>query len=310
MSSVARSIQPVLFITVIILYLLISHAAADRLVPQQPENQLVNSIEHINVIGPIIKDITLTSEKSNGYLHNGILRGSFDGGGAAPTDAAGTLQDFGEVVSQTSYQMEERTNGGYLEQMYALGYDTKNTFGDTFNLETYWIMTYETALGSTLAATERASLDVAGNYETTANNRRCIFAWAGNPVMPSFCNVVSAQSTFAAVTSMTVQTPLKLRDTAATADTPLLLMYEVSVDPNAASGNQYADGQVGVTLSASVREANRYVTGRYYMPGDPDWNNNYWDDEARVTNYVDTITVTGGITRLAKSFAYASTMGM
>ncbi len=285
-------------------------AVADRLPPQKPENQLISELEHINVIGPVIKNINLVSEQSSAYLHDGILLGSFDTNGAAvPTDTAGTLQNLGEVVSQTTYHIEELTNGGFLEQMYSLDYNTRNTFGENWNLETYWIMTYETADGSTLASTERVTLDIAANYETSEGNRRCIFALSGERVMPAFCNLVTAESTLASVTSMTVQTPLKLRDTAQTADVPEMIIYEIAVDPNTATNNHYADGQVGVTFTASVREANRYFAGRYYQPN-PDWNNNYWDDEARITNYVETITATGGITKLSKSFAYASVMGL
>ncbi|MBN1167034.1 MAG: hypothetical protein JXA44_07870, partial [Methanospirillaceae archaeon] len=234
-----------LAITLIAMFLLVGLAAADRLPPQQPENQLISSVEYINVLGPVMKSVSLISEQSSAYLHNGILLGSFDqNAGANPIDPNGALQNIGEVVAQTTYDMEVLTNGGLLDQTYTLNYDTKNQITESWNLETDWIMTYASVDGSTLAASERATLDVAGNYERTAGNMRCVFAQAQNNVMPAFCNVVTAESTYASVTSMAVQTTLDLRNTAATADTPLALSYKVNVDPNAAQGGQYADGQV------------------------------------------------------------------
>ena len=298
----------------IALFLLVGLAAADRLPPQLPENQLFNEVEYINVLGPVMKSVSLVSEQSSAYLHNGILLGSVDmaGAGGAIVDADGANQVLGEVVSQTTYKNELLTNGGLLDLTYTLGFNTKNSIAESWNLETDEILTYASVDGSTLAATERATLDVAANYQATNTNMRCVFAQAANPVMPAFCNVVTAESTLASVTSMAVQTTLELRDTASSADTPAALNYKINVDPNAAQGGQYADGQVSATFTASVREANGDISGsvagaEYYAPENgSDWFKDYWDDEARITNIVDTITVTGGITKLTKAFAYTS----
>lgn len=308
-----KKILFILFITIILLAYL---STADRLPPQKPENQLISDVEHILAYGPMIKDVNLVSEQSSGYLHNGILFGSYDANGIAiPVDATGTLQNLGETVSQTTYEVEERTNGGFLEQLYAFEYDTDYQTDESWNLETDWIMTYASVDGSTLAAVERATLDVAGNYESTAGNMRCIFSQAANPISPAFCNLVTVESTLASVTSMTVQTPLKLRDTAVSGDTATVVTYGINVIPNTAQEGQYADGQVGVTFTTSIREANRWFGNLYYSPDVNDgivenWNRNYWDDEARITNVVDTITATGGITNLTKTFAYASSVGL
>ena len=304
-----------LAIAMIALFLLVGLAAADRLPPAKPENQLISEIEYINVLGPVMKSVDLVSEQSSAYLHNGILRGSYDGGTADRQDPTGALQALGEVVSQTTYKNELLTNGGLLDLTYTLGFDTSNSIAESWNLETDEILTYASVDGSTLAATERATLGVAANYQSTANSMRCVFATGANPVMPAFCNVVTAESTLASVTSMAVQTTLELRDTAASADIPAALNYKINVDPNAAQGGQYADGQVGVTFTASIREANGYLGDgtEYYSPendtnaaGNPIWVNNYWDDEARITNYAESTTVTGGITKLTKAFAYTS----
>ena len=300
-----------LAITLIAMFLLVGLAAADRLPPQLPENQLISSVEYINVLGPVMKSVSLVSEQSSGYLHNGILLGNADGGYNDPT---GANQTFGEVVAQTTYKNELLTNGGLLDLTYTLGFTTSNAIAESWNLETDEILTYASVDGSTLAATERATLDVAANYETAAASMRCVFAAADAGVLPAFCNVVTAESTLASVTSMAVQTTLNLRDVASSADIPAALSYKINVDPNAAQGGQYADGQVGVTFTASIREANGYNKniGNYYMyngngtVADPDWNTNYWDDEARITNYVSSTTVTGGITKLTKQFDYQS----
>jgi hypothetical protein len=316
-----------LAISLIAMFLLIGMVAADRLPPAVPENQLFSSIEYVNVLGPVMKSVDITSEQSSAYLHNGILFGSADaagiianGGNAAnPIDPTGAWQGFGEVVSQTTYKNELLTNGGLTDLTYTLGLDTTNQLAESWNLETDEILTYASVDGSTLAATERATLDVAANYEATQNNMRCVFAQALQPVMPAFCNKVTVESTLASVTSMAVQTTLELRDTAASADIAEAMNYKINVDPNAAQGGQYADGQVGVTFTASIREANGWLgdvngaaaggNADYYAPASAaDWFRNYWDDEARITNYVSSTTVTGGITKLTKQFNYNSQM--
>jgi len=270
-----------------------------------------------------MKSVDITSEQSSAYLHNGIFFSSRDGGGQLIVDPNGQLQAFGEVVSQTTYKNELLTNGGLLDLTYTLGLDTTSQIAESWNLETDEILTYASVDGSTLAATERATLDIAANYEATQNNMRCAFAQGNVLTLPAFCNKVTAESTLASVTSMAVQTSLELRDTAATPDTPAALNYKINVDPNTAQGGQYADGQVGVTFTTSVREANGIqmdVVGMraglapglalpYYQPNWPgDWWTNMWDDEARITTVVDTITVTCGITKLTKEFKYSSRM--
>jgi hypothetical protein len=319
--------RKIIAIAVIALFLLIGLAAADRLPPQVPENQMINEIEYINVLGPVMKSVSLVSEQSSAYLHNGILFGSRDanGLGPSPQDPTGILQGFGEVVSITTYKNELLTNGGLTDLTYTLAFDTQNQLAESWNLETDEILTYASVDGSTLAATERATIDIAANYQATANSMRCVFAQAVEPVMPAFCNKVTVESTLASVTSMAVQTTLELRDTAASPETPAAINYKINVDPNAAQGGQYADGQVGVTFTASIREGQgaRDLDGDgligwggtagdlYYGPtSQADWTHNYWDDEARVTNIVDTITITGGITKLTKAFAYSSRMIM
>jgi len=307
-----------LAITLIAMFLLVGLAAADRLPPQLPENQLISSVEYVNVLGPVMKSVSLVSEQSSAYLHNGILFGSADA--AVGVDATGRNQGFGEVVAQTTYKKELLTNGGLLDLTYTLGYDSRNQIGESWNLETDQILTYASVDGSTLAESERATLDVAANYQTTANNMRCVFAQANENAMPAFCNVVTVESTLASVTSMALQTTLNLRDTAAAAGTPAAVTYKINVDPNAAQGGQYADGQVGVTFTASIREAqgardlaqpvNIGNGDMYYAPGNLDWFRNYWDDEARITNIVDTVSLTGGITKLTKAFAYSSDMNL
>ena len=104
-----------LAITLIAMFLLVGLAAADRLPPQLPENQLISSVEYVNVLGPVMKSVSLVSEQSSAYLHNGILLGSADAGAAGAVDADGARQVLGEVVAQTTYKNELLTNGGLLD---------------------------------------------------------------------------------------------------------------------------------------------------------------------------------------------------
>ncbi len=301
-----------IIIVLIVVSLLAGITMGDHLPDATPENQVILSNEYVNALGAVIKNVNLISEHSNAYLHDGILLGE-------PNAVDGNLlvfnADLGEVVSQTTYRNELLTNGGLLDLTYNLMLDTNNQGLATANLDTDMIMTYSSVDGSTLAGLERATLDIAGNYEWAPDDFRCVFAASEGWIMPSFCNLITTETEFASVTSMAVQTSLELHDTAETAEVPAILIYRVNVDPNSAQGSQYADGQVSATFTASIREAQHPGLGGinndlYFAPliANPGWTTNYWDDEARITNYVDTITATGGITKISKRFIYGSSV--
>ena len=272
-------------------------AVADRLPVATPENQLIATSEFIEVLGPIMKTVKFTSEHSDAYLHPGIVFGMDNND-----------QTFGESVAQTSYSDKVLSNGGMSTLTYTFGYNSGNMIDGVYNLETDSILTYESIDGSTLMALERASMDIVGNYQNTENVMRCVFASNDNTYVPAFCNKVTAESSLMGVTSMAVQSTLELRDTAPTTDVGGELRYKLNVDP--VSGQDYANGVVNAEFTASIREANDFLDTNdddtYYMPGATDWNRNYWDDEARVTNYDDSETIIGGITRLTKDFSYNS----
>jgi len=287
-----------LVIALVAMTLLVGFAAAERLPPATPENQVLSATEIIQVLGPVIKDVNLVNEHSNLWLHNDIM-------GPA------------ETVSRMSYKYGLITNGGLTDSVYTLKYSSANKALDQYNLDTDSVVTYQTdGLGSTLAMNEKVTIDVAGNYSMTGGNMRCVFASASRPIIPAFCNVVSAESKLTGVTSMAFQTDVEARDTAASADTPMELNYNINVDPNASTGSEDADGSVMVKLSASIMEGNGAVanvlTGQGFIfdrPNQLPGNRiGTWDNVARKTTYTDKVTVTGGITKLQKSFSYKGGM--
>jgi len=283
-----------LVIALVAMALLVGFATAERLPNATPENQVFSTTEIIQVLGPVIKDVNLVNEHSSYWLQNGVM-----------------MHD--ESVSRMSYKYGLITNGGLTDSVYTLKYSSANKALDQYNLDTDSVVTYQTdGLGSTLAMNEKVTIDVAGNYSNTAANMRCVFASAANTVIPAFCNVVSAESKLSGVTSMAFQTGVEARDTAASADTPMELNYNINVDPNASTGSEYADGSVMVKLSASIMEANGYRSTLDFYDTNPltidAASTGTYDNVARRTSYTDKVTVTGGITKLQKSFSYKGGM--
>ncbi|MBN1166790.1 MAG: hypothetical protein JXA44_06625 [Methanospirillaceae archaeon] len=277
---------------------------ADILPPAVPENQMISVYSYIETIGVVIEKSSFTSESSSAYLHNGILFGSdADIGNAA----------FGERVAQIVWRDKTITNGGYLKETKTFGYGSGNQGSQGYNLQTDKILTYESIDGSTLAASERISMEICGNYSDTAGLTRCVFGSGNRAVNPAFCNIVTAESNLIGVTSISAQTSMDARFAASDADIPAALSYKIDVSPNTASGAEYAMGTVETEFSARIMEANDRLDDNhvYYDPAHTaDPFANYWDDSARITTYSDRTMVSGGITRVTKAFAYQSGMSL
>ena len=277
---------------------------ADVLPPAVPENQMISVYSYIETIGMVIEKSSFTSQSSSAYLHDGILVGNdADVGNAA----------FGERVAQIVWSDKTITNGGYLKETKTFGYGSGNQGPEGYNLETDKILTYESIDGSTLAASERISMQICGNFSDTAASTRCVFGQSNNAVNPAFCNTVTAESNLIGVTSMSAQTTMNARFTASNADVPAALSYKIDVSPNAASGAEYAMGTVQTEFTARIMEANDRLDDNqvYYDPAHTaDPFANYWDDPARITTFSDKTMVSGGITRVTKAFNYQSGMSL
>ena len=133
------------------------------------------------------------------------------------------------------------------------------------------------------------TLDVAGNWEKTADSIRCVFAAAKTEYFPAFCNVVKAKSELVNINSAQVSTKGSARAVAATGDIPAMLNYQIAVTPDSNSGSGFADGTVKTLFGGSIMEAR----GKNDIP-------------SATNNWKDSASVTGGIKNFQKTFNYES----
>jgi len=182
-----------------------------------------------------------------------------------------------------------RTNGGKLSLNKNIDFDSQNKGKGLSNLEVEKVLTYASTEGAHLVGAEEWTLDVAGNWESTANTIRCVFAAAKSPIFPAFCNVVKAKSELVNINSAQVSTKGAARSVASSGDIPAMLNYQIAVTPDSNSGSGFADGTVKTLFGGSIMEAR----GKN-------------QEQSATNNWKDSASVTGGIKNFQKTFNYES----
>jgi len=215
-------------------------------------------------------DYVAVKATDSGYIHDSILN---------PT----------EEIMILTWTDNLRSNGGKLALNENIDFDSRNKGKGLSNLEVEKVLTYASTEGAHLVGAEEWTLDVAGNYEATADSIRCVFASAKNTWFPAFCNVVKAKSELVNINSAQVSTKGAARSVAATGDIPAMLNYQIAVTPDSNSGSGFADGTVKTMFGGSIMEARD--------------NHN---KPSATNNWKDTASVTGGIKNFQKTFNYES----
>jgi hypothetical protein len=259
-------------------------AAADRLPNQTPENQVFSIDTVIDATGAVDDKSTMSWVIATP--------------GAIPTGILGPQQSIADVT----YKDSILTNGGKLAENKNFDFSSKNQASGLYNIESQKVLTYASTEGSHMVGEEEYTLSVAGNYASGSNNIRCVFSQANGGVLPAFCNIVSAKSSLVNVNSAQISTKGQIRATAATADVPAALNYQIAVTPDANSGSGFAEGTVKTTFAGSIMEARDGGDANYNgSQGTPTWNQtsaeNTWKDNTEVT---------GGIKNMQKAFSYKS----
>ncbi|MCA1916840.1 hypothetical protein [Methanospirillum hungatei] len=195
----------------------------------------------------------------------------------------------GEEIAILTWTDSLRSNGGKLALNMNLDFDSQNKGKGLSNLEVEKVLTYASTEGAHLVGAEEWTLDVAGNWEKTADSIRCVFASSSSSYFPAFCNVVKAKSELVNINSAQISTKGAARAVAATGDIPAMLNYQIAVTPDSNSGSGFADGTVKTLFGGSIMEAR----GKNQVP-------------SATNNWKDTASVTGGIKNFQKTFAYES----
>jgi len=226
--------------------------------------------------GDLIDDLTaddtyvVETFTDQGEIHNSVLE---------PT----------EEIAIATYTDSIRTNGGKLSENKNIAFDSQDKGKGLSNLEATKVLTYASTEGAHLIGSEEWNLDVAGNYENTADTIRCVFASAKSTIWPAFCNAVKAKSELVNVNSAQISTKGNLRAVAASGDVPAELNYQIAVTPDSNSGSGFAEGTVKTQFGGAIMEAR----GTNNVPS----ATNNWNDKTEVT---------GGIKNFQKTFAYQS----
>ncbi|MEH1512892.1 hypothetical protein V7F95_12345, partial [Cutibacterium avidum] len=161
----------------------------------------------------------------------------------------------GEEIAILTWTDTLRSNGGKLALNENIDFDSRNKGKGLNNLEVEKVLTYASTEGAHLVGAEEWTLDVAGNWEKTADSIRCVFAAASTEYFPAFCNVVKAKSELVNINSAQVSTKGAARAVAATGDIPAALNYQIAVTPDSNSGSGFADGTVKTLFGGSIMEA-------------------------------------------------------
>jgi len=196
---------------------------------------------------------------------------------------------IGEEIAILTWTDSLRSNGGKLALNENIDFDSRNKGKGLSNLEVEKVLTYASTEGAHLVGAEEWTLDVAGNWERTADSIRCVFASSKYEYFPAFCNVVKAKSELININSAQISTKGSARAVAASGDIPAALAYQIAVTPDSNSGSGFADGTVKTLFGGSIMEARN----KNQIP-------------SATNNWKDTASVTGGIKNFQKTFTYES----
>lgn len=255
---------------------------ADRLPPQVPENQrysIDTQLDANGTIGDLTKvDWMLASVNP---IPTGMLTES-------------------QVIAMVSYRDESSSNGGHMNEMKSMDFDSKSKSKNLFNMESEKVLTYQSIEGSHLIGVESLLLDDAGNYTNAAGTVRCVFADPLISLIPAFCNVVSSRSELINMNHAQISSKSQIRAASTYLSSPAGMNYRITVTPDGTAG--IAEGTVRTSFAGSVMEA-RDTNVTSISTANPEWNKtavtHQWHDQTEAT---------GMIRNLQKNFNYVSGM--
>lgn len=267
-------------LTIILIFLLlagtVSITCADRLPRNVTENQVFSVDTFISSIGIMSEESSVdwtidyqnVSTGTYGTIHDGRLNQS-------------------ESIALLNWQDDIRTSGGSISLSKKFDFDSRNRYKSQQNLKSEKVLSYISQEGSHLVGSETWMLDVAGNWEWTADDIRCVFAEAETEYLPSFCNVGKAESSLVNINTGQISAKGATRAVASSASTPALLNYLIAVTP--LPDTSEAMGTIKTSFGGSImeaRERNQNVSAT-----------NSWKDRSSVSD---------GIIQFQKKLLYES----
>ena len=267
--------ESVMLLTFIAIVGVVGITAADRLPNQTPENQIFTIDTVIDATGAVDDKTSMAWViASPGSIPEGIL-------------------DETQVVADVTYKDNILTNGGKLAENKNFAFNSKDQESGLYNIDAEKVLTYASTEGAHMVGEEEYVLSVAGNFDGTEDDIRCVFSQGEVTDLPAFCNIVSAKSSLVNVNSAQISAKGQIRAVSEDADIPAELNYRIAVTPDANSGSGFAEGTITTTFAGSIQEAR-------------DASEDNWNLTAAENTWKDSTEITGGIKNFQKALAYQS----
>ena len=162
----------------------------------------------------------------------------------------------GQVQYTTAYDANIVAQAGHTSFVKSMNIDTRNKVIGQSNINAQTGLTYiATADGGNVVGSENLLIDGAGNTTKASDRMLCPFAAATADVIPAYCNIVQAGSTYD-LTVGSVTTSANDRFVGSDATNPVVLNYAINVKPyGTTSGQIPAIGSTSAYLKAHIQEA-------------------------------------------------------
>ncbi len=193
--------------------------------------------EYGELMGPDDPTITTSpSINSPGGIHTGAL-------------------DPGQIQYTTTYDANIVAQAGHTSFVKSMNLDTRNKVLGQSNIDAKTALTYiATADGGNVVGSENILIDGAGMNTTASDRILCPFAAGTANVIPAYCNIVQAGSTYD-LTVGSVTTNANDRFVGNDATNPVVLNYDINVKPYGTTAGQIpAIGSALAYIKADIQE--------------------------------------------------------
>jgi len=290
-----QSRNPVL-VSLSILVILVAFtciAFADQPVPAVPETQGLVTSTGADVVGMAMETDSgawvLTNDTTNG-IHTGILNPA-------------------QVQYTTAYDANILDQAGHTVLVKSMDLNTGNKVAATqSNVNANTLLTFvATGDGGNAVGSEDLLIDGAGNSTTASDRMLCPFVGGSNMVIPAYCNIVQAGSSFD-LTVGSVKTAANDRFVGTDATVPVALNYNINVQPyGTTSGSIPAMGSASAYMKAHVQEAAGQTAYSSYSPAANFPTMTYAAPvKSEDLQYSETSSASGVISTFSKSMSYIS----
>jgi hypothetical protein len=245
---------------------------ADQVVKQTPEAQGITTSTAIIADGLVTDSSALAWTLSNQSI-----------------TAIPPLAD-GQQVYTTTYDASTVAQAGTTTFVKTMAVDTRNKVIGQSNVNADTAVTFiATAEGGNIVGSENILIDGAGNSTSASDRMLCPFAAATGDVIPQYCNIVQAGSSYD-LTVGSVTTAADDRFVGSDATNPVVLNYAINVKSyGTTDGTIPAIGSAMSYVKAHIQEGRTNATVK--------------DEDL---TYSETSAVTGTISSFQKVIAYQS----